>query len=399
MREKARGRLWLQNVMPIEKDCVDRLYEQREKLIIIGLTGRTGAGCTTVANILSKDNLSDMDLHSPKTRDFRNSDERKYSIIRKYMNNERWKAFTIIEASTIIFSFFANESLENFFEYLDGYKGEISDKDKLKKELCKFALNKDNLNINDIEVDEFLDKHKNIKLVPEIEHFYFNEMKEEENPDRLLEIISFYTKKLKDRKNTFKKITEKCMYTNNEKEFNLYSFLLQEIGNNIRSSGNPFDDNFEPGNEMRVAERINELVKIINLYEERKDKKEIKERKRTRICIDAFRNPLEIQYFRDRYRSFYVFAVNTEDSDRKNRLGLKRSQMDSLDEIEYSQKHKENYDIFYHQDIQACLEIADVYLYNPDVTNQHYYMLTEQLLKYIALMLQPGLVTPTHLER
>lgn len=45
------------------------------------------------------------------------------------------------------------------------------------------------------------------------------------------------------------------------------------------------------------------------------------------------------------------------------------------------------------------MEIADIYLYNPNVDDEKYYTLTEQLLKYISLIIQPGLVTPTHLER
>ena len=38
-------------------EAIKSLYSQRDKFILIGLTGRTGSGCTTVANILSKDNI------------------------------------------------------------------------------------------------------------------------------------------------------------------------------------------------------------------------------------------------------------------------------------------------------------------------------------------------------
>ena len=105
---------------------------------------------------------------------------------------------------------------------------------------------------------------------------------------------------------------------------------------------------------------------------------------------------MEIEYFRDKYRAFYALAVNTEDDYRKNRLGLSKEEIESIDRIEYPDE-KDYY--FYHQNIQACLQIADIYLYNPDSPNQSYFMLSEQLLKYIALILQPGLVTPTHIER
>ena len=35
--------------------AVDKLFDERRDFIIIGLTGRTGAGCSTVAKILQTD--------------------------------------------------------------------------------------------------------------------------------------------------------------------------------------------------------------------------------------------------------------------------------------------------------------------------------------------------------
>ena len=130
--------------------------------------------------------------------------------------------------------------------------------------------------------------------------------------------------------------------------------------------------------------------------------KKLRERKlsnpnveRVRICIDALRNSAEILYFRDRYRAFYAVAVNTEDVDRRNRLDMNKQEIKSLDQIEYPDDNK----IFYHQNIQACLQIADIYIYNPNIYDGKYYLLSEQLMKYLALILQPGLVAPTHIER
>ena len=48
--------------MKDKADAVKCLYRQRDKFILIGLTGRTGAGCTTVAKILSTDNINELDL-------------------------------------------------------------------------------------------------------------------------------------------------------------------------------------------------------------------------------------------------------------------------------------------------------------------------------------------------
>ena len=86
-------------------EAIKSLYSQRDKFILIGLTGRTGSGCTTVAKILSTDDMKKLDLKSYKTCDYNDSGERKYSIIYRYMKEgKKWKKFDVIEASSVIFS-------------------------------------------------------------------------------------------------------------------------------------------------------------------------------------------------------------------------------------------------------------------------------------------------------
>lgn len=142
------------------------------------------------------------------------------------------------------------------------------------------------------------------------------------------------------------------------------------------------------------VKKIDKLIKLIIRRDEN-----IKN-ENTRICIDAIRNPYEAMYFKDKYKAFRLVAINTDDRDRKGRLvNLNTEELENLDEIEYAQKMKEPQEVFYHQNIQGCLEIADIHIYNPDIYNDKYYELTTQILKYVSLMLHPGLVTPTHIER
>ena len=169
---------------------------------------------------------------------------------------------------------------------------------------------------------------------------------------------------------------------------------MQQMGNNIRCSGNPFNDNFTDENYRMFVTKIDKLIKLIIRRDEN-----IKN-ENTRICIDAIRNPYEAMYFKDKYKAFRLVAINTDDRDRKGRLvNLNTEELENLDEIEYAQKMKEPQEVFYHQNIQGCLEIADIHIYNPDIYNGKYYELTTQILKYVSLMLHPGLVTPTHIER
>lgn len=41
-------------------EVVDQIFKLRKDFIIIGLTGRTGSGCSTVAKIMSTKNASDI---------------------------------------------------------------------------------------------------------------------------------------------------------------------------------------------------------------------------------------------------------------------------------------------------------------------------------------------------
>lgn len=377
---------------------IKSLYSQRDSIIIIGLTGRTGAGCTTVSKILSKEKISELDLRSYKTCDFNSADERKYSVIFRHMKEgNRWKKFTVIEASSIIFSFILEGTYGRLFDFLDSLSpnGEIKEIDKIKQKIVKvFYENKENVHFNDEEI-------KNESLDAKAKEYLGNRsVNNESDAKQVEEQIKYYTETVKSKKEKFREIVqnqiieevvEKDGKKAEKKIYNLYTKFMQTVGNNIRSSGLYDDSGQKAGKEISIAERIDSIIALIDEYEKWLDKQD----KRTRICIDALRNTAEIQYFRDKYRAFYAFAVNTEDSYRQNRLGMNKKEMQGLDEIEYPDKNS----VFYHQNIQACLEISDVYLYNPNIQNNKYFELTEQLIKYIALILQPGLVAPTHLER
>lgn len=372
-------------------DDIRSLYREKDRLIILGLTGRTGAGCTTVSRILATESINQLDLKSYKTCDFDSADERKYSVIYRFIKEgNRWKQFTIIEASTIIFTYIIEQSFDTLWSFIQSIsnEGDLKGIDKLKDKLQKRYYKTESRIIADC-------------ILTEKELLAFKRLGEEaykHEDEYVTEVISVYTKKLSEKKNEFRNLLkeytiEKESPKDNTKEvFNLYTYFMQIAGNNIRSSGEYNNDIRISGREVSVAQRIDKLIKYISRHEELINAGNEK----IRVCIDALRNSMEIQYFRDKYRAFYAIAVNTEDIYRVNRIGTNRKEIESLDRIEYPDADR---GYFFHQNIEACLQLADIYLYNPDVNNKKYYNLTEQIIKYIALMMQPGLVTPTHVER
>lgn len=151
--------------------AIKSLYSQRERFVLIGLTGRTGSGCSTVSEILSKDNINELDLRAYKTCDYNSSDERKYSVVYRFMQGEnRWKKFTIIEASSIIFSFILQETYEKLFLFLDimSQDGDIKDLDNLKRKIVE-CLRENPLGDEEVEgvKNEVVDK-KVVELLKNI---------------------------------------------------------------------------------------------------------------------------------------------------------------------------------------------------------------------------------------
>jgi len=63
-------------------DALNRLYKETSNFLVIGLTGRTGSGCSTAAKILSSKHPDLPELSKIYDTD---NDRRKYRIVRNYI--------------------------------------------------------------------------------------------------------------------------------------------------------------------------------------------------------------------------------------------------------------------------------------------------------------------------
>ncbi len=318
---------------------VKTAFQQRNDLIIVALTGRTGSGCSTVASILKSADFQELDFRLPKTIDFNNVDERKDAIIYNYMKSDQhWKPFTVIEASSIIFSFVIQAGIEKFRDYIRNFS-EINNKTEMRISAHDELLGSiDRLQylFNNAELCAFDIKNIDTMLADE---------------GKVDEYYKFYVEELPKRKSEFEKVLSQ--YTCHEEytspsgdttfgRANLYSFFMQHIGNNIRASGKPYDSSYSGDKFYWVAERIDALIKIIRAYGH------IHSETNSRICIDALRNPYEAFYFKDKYAEFYLISVNTDEDSRRMRLGhLDRCELENLDNTEFPHKIEHNYEIFF----------------------------------------------------
>lgn len=333
------------------KSAVAQIYGDDDDFIVIGLTGRTGSGCSTVAKILQS-TRQDIRHSLYCGAEATTNEQRKQKILLKHFD-AAWSPFLLIQVRAIITTFLLDQGsevvAEEFADLLDlpGKREEfISILDDLRKPYVA---------INDgvASVDP----------------------------------ISYYTEEL----------PRKCDAIRRALGESAFVRLYQIIGKNIRLSGNPYDSALQEGRFFALAERINSVIKRI--HEERHRRQEP-----TYIVVDAIRNPLEALFFQDRYASFYLLAVSAPEDHRQSRLrALRYSEADiaSIDKVEYTAHDLDDTEFYSVQDIQACLQRADLYVSNPNVSSKvsEFQELANQLIKFISLIRRPGIVTPSAVER
>lgn len=346
----------MENNLTLENAAVERIFAEREDFIIVGLTGRTGCGCTTVANMLCK-NFEDMQPPIPSDNESING--REYKIIYEY-TQKAWIPFRLIEMKHAIFTFI----LEHDFERTSKFINKVANRE-----------------INLSSYKEIYNSLHEKRIKWEEETRELNE-KGESVPSND-EIYTFYFQEIPQSYGTFQKLIPVDVYTK----------LLQQIGDNIRASGDAFLDSIVPQNVLKLSQRVNMFIKILR-------KRNLREKKRVLVVIDAFRNPYEATFFKDRYSAFYLFAVNASDDERKNRLvqnGFSYADFVDLDKKEYPSLENTIND-FFRINIEKTVEIADIHINNSDSESKTYAETKRQLIRYIGLIMHPGLVPPTQIE-
>lgn len=380
---------------------IDQLYELRSNFIVIGLTGRTGSGCSTVAKLLQSKNFGEFNAPLPEQGNEISNDARKYRITYNYLNNN-WEKFTVIRASDIITLLVLKNEYNSFLSYMKGIRNDNS----LSFSVSFQEAYEKNYN-RAIKIFDFIEKkrykidYRNIldglSQYDDIKHF---------RNSANVKLIKNLEKKLRQEfLDVYKFLFQELPNFSEDLKINLYegqkskSFSnYQQWGDNIRISGEAListDNNV--GNLPTLAKFINEIIKILRVYNRLFNPNE----NITRVVIDALRNPYEILFFRERYSAFYTISINAEEEERQSRLFKKSFNDDSinhLDRKEYPEDKNLN-NIYAKQHIQRCIELSDIHIVNRDDKKEDRYYLKKQLVNYISLMTHPGIIPPTPVER
>ena len=370
--------------MSEDNSVISSIYHLRENFAIIGLTGRTGSGCTTVANLFA--NSSFPDLHAPTPSEEHagvSNDERKYKVIYNFAR-KHWKSFKVITASDIIFYFVLLLSFDDFIDSI------------AESEVVKQKEGENASQVLHKNLDLIKDKFECYSgLVREIEVFlqrresYFLRYdKEDPKAAETLEKIEKYKNFIFRDIPAFRK---EISTSYGSKMLHVF----QTWGNSIRQYGSAKKQDQQENTRAALARKINAIIKMLedeNIYREQP----------TFIIIDAIRNPYEVLYFKERYGAFYLVSVTTDNNVRKNNLykqDYKDTEIQRLDKEEYPEDPKPIKQSYVEQDIQKCVELSDIYIYTDGTQTDNNFELKRQIIKFYSLILHPGLITPSPVER
>ncbi|GAB4039366.1 hypothetical protein [Spirosoma gilvum] len=358
-------------------NSLDNLYKQRNNFLVIGLTGRLGSGCTTVAKILTETNFTDCKFPIPKNRDYNSNEERKYRIVYNIME-ANWTPFILIRASDIITSILLENNLTDLMNFLSNQYGknidvitQLFDQPHGNVKICDEYNNLHNARIELKIIDDKTANQDDLERKKELAYKFYFEGERLTKFSEALKSIFFEHLKSDEKASPY-----------------------QYFGDNIRKSGNALESDTLSEDCYKIPKIINKLIKTIR-------NKNKKDGKNTLIVIDSIRNSLEAFFFKERYSAFYLFAINTENEHRRKRLSqYNYSELERLDQ-EYDANVKAH-ELFYKQDIKSCIQASDIYIYNPTDSSTEGDIketMKRSLIRYLALFLQPGVITPTPEER
>ncbi len=359
-------------------NLINQIYALRRNFIIIALTGRTGSGCSTVADMLKTKDFSNLKTnHREKGFKKITNDSRKDEIVYNFLTKgDNWIPFLKITASDVIFLYALQLEFETFKESISKSSNEAR-REQVKAAVESLKESYQKLHEKSLNAFEYIE-NATYKQESKIEDqlLIINDIKK-----LLFTEIPFFRAELKKELGKIDKT--------------VLTAEFQRWGNNIRKYNCVDQKDISDKAPACLAHLINEIIKMIKWAN-----KNSHEKQPTRIVIDALRNPFEILYFRERYSAFYTMSVNTDKEIRYKKLSLIGIDNIEAEKIDRSEDVKGSLNDTYQSiDVNRCIELSDIFITHDGTPADRNRELVSQLAHYIALILHPGLVPPSSLER
>ncbi|WP_064972178.1 hypothetical protein [Kordia zhangzhouensis] len=402
-----------------------KLYSLRKDFTIIGITGKIGAGCSEVAKLLSSENFTNS-LESLLVEKTSNTDQLKLNVCINYLKHEdNWRSFKIIDYKNVLL-------FHLFYEAIHKTKTKEESIEEIIKIIHQNGTShkidfKNRFDINDgsaEKIRDFLEKEPD----------WYDYQNESLTCDSLFECLkdkksckkfhSYFFNKFENTASEFYSLLNKIDVTKRTR-------LTHDLANNLRAFGSVDSNDFSNAkmeNIYTIAETINRLIKNWKSNNEY-----------TKIVIDSLKNSLELMYFKEKYSAFYTISTNKSELERKFYLRSKLqgiyfddykesilTDMLVLNDAEYK-GGEVNKGEFYSPDIENCIQKSDYHIFYSklilgkaeakgknqvldkqnenidkiinEIENYDKLSLIPQVAKLIALIHQPGIITPTAFER
>lgn len=396
-----------------------KLYSLRTDFTIIGLTGRVGSGCSEIAKWLSADSFNEEFTKSVQNNSLE-AEEIKYKICVDFLKyGDNWKKFHIINYKDVLLLHLFHEGITEGKSDLDGSVNKIVDivfqngNSINNKFTNRFDANEDNI-LRDSIIKFLKDDTTWFEQICQLEsndlHQFLKDNKNDTN------IFNLYFNFFEDFSKTFYGLLNNHNITKRTR-------LMHDLANNLRDfktvrTLNRQEKDRSLEHIYTVAETINKLIKVWKAEQD-------KHKKETKIVIDSLKNSLELMYFKEKYSAFYMVATNKSEEERcqyvrqqiqnnyKNLSEENKKKHSNeillLDESEYDGGDF-NKGEFASPDTENCIQKSDYHIYfstsvrgkkedTQSESNYEILSLNRQLIKLIALIHQPGIITPTGIER
>ena len=398
--------------MITKNNPLDTLYQLRSRSIVIALTGVTGSGCTTIAEIMS---MSFNDLNSNIRS---NNDIQKYSA-HGNMREERFKREYSICYNYCAHNYddnakfkvirYRNVLLYCVIKYIIEKKSEkniVSSFISALNDLLIYQKGKENeRELLSLKEEVVVEWGLNESLLAKFEAI--RDPKLSKNDYRRLTYNLFYSE-------PFSQFCENLYDYLKERDYFAKNYLVHKLACAFRGHGSPErtypDGEFDNLNVYHVVTVINDIIKGAKYQ----DVPVL-----THFVIDSIRNSIELAYLRERYHSFYSVAVHNIDEELVKKMIRSKvqkkmresdemiidSQVESILNINTTEEKVDDFENgrFYSPDIARCVAESEMHFcYResfPEKIQYSFYSNGEQWLRFISLILRPGIVSPTRDER
>lgn len=446
-----------------QSQYVEKIAEENERFCIIGVTGKIGAGTSDVCKLLSDPNFPDWTTKPADTSGHDMSDMREHLVVYRYLHHNWRPFIHLSMTNIIVSFLIDADTKFMKEEISGTKKLEeivtVAIREIKAEQVIAEAIKNNNVLFSDelkkakirTEIEKNKEIYKEIDSINALKILWGKVKNHVEDKQTTVEDFVFCFGYLPLLKKGIKKQLERSAYT----------ILFQKLGNNIRAYGEALVKNEEKKpdaeNLFAISHRANRFIKLLRFHgseylssdgDNRSDEQtERKPESAVFVVISSFKNIFEAYYFKKRYSAFYLVAVSCDEEMRRNqfndlskfrltelrenlssgkrvyrRVQEKRKEINGeetrdslgLNDSEYEfwreiceknplQKmaYENNIANFILQDVVTCVENADIFVSrNYDEPNYKFdYDLIYQLGRNITLMLHPGLLTPTKIEK